>query len=108
MRSSGLDPRGADAAGHGSLELQDWNGAEQETLLQAGASDNGDGTGNITETGRPDLRAIVDRTFRHGDHERVAVLVCGPAGMAKELRAHVDTWVTRGRDVWWHDEAFGW
>ncbi|CAD6455490.1 b0d8148f-6895-4957-8a6e-9fe150bc80fc [Sclerotinia trifoliorum] len=57
---------------------------------------------------RPDLRAIVDETFTQGLEERVAVLVCGPPGMAEELRLYVGDWVTRGRYVWWHDEGFGW
>jgi NAD(P)H-flavin reductase len=57
---------------------------------------------------RPDLREIVDEIFRAGKGEKVAVLVCGPEGMARELRAHVGRWVHRGREVWWHDERFGW
>ncbi|APA14305.1 hypothetical protein SS1G_11881 [Sclerotinia sclerotiorum 1980 UF-70] len=57
---------------------------------------------------RPDLRAIVDETFTQGLEERVAVLVCGPPGMAEELRSYVGMWVMRGRNVWWHDEGFGW
>jgi ferredoxin-NADP reductase len=57
---------------------------------------------------RPNLRSIVDTTFQEGAEQRVAVLVCGPAEMAKELREHVGGWVSRGRDVWWHDECFGW
>lgn len=56
---------------------------------------------------RPDLRKIVDETFRHGGEDRVAVLVCGPKGMARELRRHVSRWVDRGREVFWHDESFG-
>ena len=57
---------------------------------------------------RPDLRKIVDETFKHGNDERVAVLFCGPQDMARELRGHVTRWVERGRDVFWHDESFGW
>ncbi|KAJ8063656.1 hypothetical protein OCU04_007519 [Sclerotinia nivalis] len=57
---------------------------------------------------RPDLRAIIDETFTQGLEERVAILVCGPPGMAKELRLYVGKWVQRGRYVWWHDEGFGW
>ncbi|RYP48264.1 hypothetical protein DL768_005817 [Monosporascus sp. mg162] len=57
---------------------------------------------------RPDLRKIVDDVFKHGVEERVAVLVCGPGGMADELRRHVGTWVRKGRKVWWHNESFGW
>jgi hypothetical protein len=57
---------------------------------------------------RPDLRKIVDGTFRHGNEERVAVLVCGPKQMARELREQVGRWVKKGRDVYFHDESFGW
>lgn len=56
---------------------------------------------------RPDLRKIVDEVFRQGLEEKVAVLVCGPTNMARELRRHVGNWVARGREVFWHDESFG-
>jgi len=56
---------------------------------------------------RPDLRKIVDGVFAHGADERVAVLVCGPEEMSKELRGYVGSWVRRGRVVWWHKEGFG-
>lgn len=58
--------------------------------------------------GRPDVRKIVDDTFRLGQAETVAVLVCGPEGMARDVRNAVRPWVMKGRNVWWHDEAFGW
>lgn len=61
-----------------------------------------------TTHSRPDLRAIVDETFTQGIEEKVAILVCGPPGMAAELRTHVGKWVEKGREVWWHDEGFGW
>ncbi|KAI1654495.1 hypothetical protein F4813DRAFT_371115 [Daldinia decipiens] len=57
---------------------------------------------------RPDLRQVVDDFFRQGLEERVAVLVCGPEGMARELRSHVGVWVKKGRNVWWHNEGFTW
>ncbi|OTA96554.1 hypothetical protein M434DRAFT_67336, partial [Hypoxylon sp. CO27-5] len=57
---------------------------------------------------RPDLRKIVDDVFRQGVEERVAVLVCGPEEMARELRSHVGVWVKKGRSVWWHNENFAW
>ncbi|KAJ4292991.1 hypothetical protein N0V88_005655 [Collariella sp. IMI 366227] len=56
---------------------------------------------------RPDLKNIVDDLFKHGQEERVAVLVCGPSEMARELREHVGVWVRKGRSVWWHKEGFG-
>lgn len=58
--------------------------------------------------GRPDLNAVVNAVFRHGEEERVAVLVCGPHGMAAEVRIAVGRWVEKGRSVWFHDENFGW
>lgn len=57
---------------------------------------------------RPDLGKVVDEVFRRGAEERVAVLVCGPESMARELRGHVGAWVARGRTVFWHSEGFGW
>ena len=61
-----------------------------------------------TNRKRPDLRRIVDETFRKSADDRVAVLVCGPHRMTKEVRDHVSPWVSRGREVIWHDESFGW
>jgi NAD(P)H-flavin reductase len=57
---------------------------------------------------RPDLQKIVDETFAHGVEEKVAILVCGPHGMGKDVREYVGKWVEKGRYVWWHDESFGW
>lgn len=56
---------------------------------------------------RPDFERIIDTAFRHGLEESVAVLVCGPSQMAKDIRANVSPWVKRGRQVWWHNESFG-
>jgi NAD(P)H-flavin reductase len=57
---------------------------------------------------RPDLEKIVDEVFKAGKEDKVAVLVCGPLDIAVELRVHVGRWVHRGREVWWHNERFGW
>lgn len=57
---------------------------------------------------RPDVGRIVDETFRLGAEESVAVVVCGPEEMTKEVRERVAEWVERGRRVWWHSETFGW
>ncbi|GAW24368.1 hypothetical protein ANO14919_139520 [Xylariales sp. No.14919] len=57
---------------------------------------------------RPDLQKIVDDVFRQGVEERIAVLVCGPEAMARDLRSHVGVWVRKGRSVWWHNESFAW
>lgn len=58
--------------------------------------------------GRPDLKDIVDETFRYNADERVAVIFCGPREMGRELRTHAGKWVTKGREVIWHQETFGW
>ncbi|KAK7422022.1 hypothetical protein QQZ08_009671 [Neonectria magnoliae] len=57
---------------------------------------------------RPNFEKIVDDTFKTAPNEKVAVLVCGPAQMARELRRCITPWVMKGRDVWWHNESFGW
>lgn len=62
----------------------------------------------VTRRERPNLRRVVDETFRKGQSERVAVLVCGPSEMARELKDCVGRWVEKGREVWFHDESFGW
>jgi len=79
----------------GTIELDDLNQVEESIKVRGGHH-------------RPHLQKIVDDTFSHGKEERVAILVCGPAEMAKELRVHVGDWVQKGRYVWWHDESFGW
>ena len=96
-----------------SIELQ-----ERNQLLQA-TGENNDGEPLAIETnantithrqGRPNLRSIVDSTFSTDDDEsaKVAVLVCGPTGMGSALRRDVGRWVGRGREVFWHNEDFGW
>lgn len=78
----------------GSVELDELNMAEEPVVASGGRD-------------RPDLKRIVDDVFRYGGEEKVAVLVCGPKVMARELRKHVGNWVDKGRDVFWHDEGFG-
>ncbi|KAK4179363.1 putative ferric reductase transmembrane component [Triangularia setosa] len=74
-----------------------------------GGSGNGERFTSLHNRQRPDLRRVVDEVFRHGqgNDEKVAVVVCGPEEMAKELREYVGDWVRRGRGVWWHKEGFG-
>jgi NAD(P)H-flavin reductase len=80
----------------GSVELEELQRDEDEPTRASGGKD------------RPDLGGIVDEVLRAGNEERVAVLVCGPEGMARELRRHVGKWVSKGRGVWFYDETFGW
>ncbi|CVK84063.1 related to ferric reductase [Fusarium mangiferae] len=62
----------------------------------------------IRNSKRPDLQRIVDDMFQKGQHDSVAILVCGPVEMSRDLRKSVTPWVMRGRKVWWHNESFGW
>jgi NAD(P)H-flavin reductase len=57
---------------------------------------------------RPDLQRIVDEVFQQDSHDRVAVVVCGPAQMAGDLREAVGIWIKMGRDAWFHSESFSW
>ncbi|VUC23663.1 unnamed protein product [Clonostachys rosea] len=57
---------------------------------------------------RPEAKKIIDDAFRKGSQESVAVMVCGPAEMAKDVRDAVRPWAMLGRPVHWHNEAFGW
>ncbi|KAH6900187.1 hypothetical protein B0T10DRAFT_18464 [Thelonectria olida] len=57
---------------------------------------------------RPNFQKLVDDTFKSGADETVAVLVCGPVEMGRELRRCITPWVMKGRSVWWHNESFGW
>ncbi|KAL3426270.1 ferric reductase like transmembrane component [Phlyctema vagabunda] len=79
----------------GSVEMDELDGPQDELLPATGRQ-------------RPDLRKIVDAVFSHGSEESVAVIFCGPAVMARDLRQNLSRWVDKGRSVWYHDEAFGW
>lgn len=62
---------------------------------------------------RPNPKATVTRLFATHPEDphpptKIAVLVCGPAGMGAALRREVGVWVRGGREVWWHNEEFGW
>lgn len=57
---------------------------------------------------RPDLKQVVDDVFRHNAEDRVAVVVCGPEEMGREVRGLVGAWVYKGRNVFFHNEGFGW
>lgn len=64
--------------------------------------------------GRPNLKHIVDDVFTNIDETsekeklKVAVLVCGPTEMGRNLRKGVGMWAKRGVDVFWHNEGFSW
>lgn len=88
-----------------SIELEERNqllredDMEDQTLVEASAKAN---------RGRPNLKEIVDDVFGRDESEKVGVLVCGPTGMGRALRREVGRWVTKGREVFWHNEEFGW
>jgi hypothetical protein len=84
-----------------SIEL-----AETDTLVGGEDEKHLGDQGIAVKHKRPDLREIVDEVFS-GHVGRVAVLVCGPAGMNTQLRKEVGRWVGRGKDVFYHAEAFG-
>ncbi|KAK2592048.1 hypothetical protein QQS21_010248 [Conoideocrella luteorostrata] len=56
---------------------------------------------------RPHIDKIVGDMFRQGAGDSVAVLVCGPIEMTREVKRSVGSWVMKGRRVWWHSETFG-
>jgi hypothetical protein len=57
---------------------------------------------------RPNLAKVVDEVFSHSATERVAIVVCGPALMGREVREAAETYVMKGREVFFHDERFEW
>jgi predicted ferric reductase len=80
-----------------SLELEDLVADDDRPSL---------GIGIATMYQRPNLRQIILETCdRRGD--RVAVLVCGPASMWRQLRHEVRRQVIRSNDVYFHAEEFG-
>ena len=96
----------ANEIGGGGVELQEGQGllAESNTLendLDSMAKDR-------VRNGRPHLGSLVDHTFSQKGGDSVAVLVCGPTGMGAALRREVGRWVGTGKDIFWHNEEFGW
>jgi hypothetical protein len=83
---------------------------EQKQLLGSIAQSDRNGAADINGlpiyTGRPDLRRLVHQTLSHGGNERVAIVVCGPKALSRDIRREVAPWVKRGREVWFHDESF--
>jgi hypothetical protein len=83
---------------------------EQKQLLSDIAQSDSNGAADLndlpTYTGRPDLRRLVHQTLSHGSNERVAIVVCGPKRLSRDLRREIAPWIKRGREVWFHDESF--
>lgn len=62
---------------------------------------------SVYHIGRPDLGKVVDETFAlTADHDRIAVFVCGPGSLSKDLRKEVGRWVDK-REIWFWNEEFG-
>ncbi|KAI1451534.1 hypothetical protein F4805DRAFT_463693 [Annulohypoxylon moriforme] len=87
-------------------------GSRSQALVNAVKSALGPGVlepsivGEIAVGRRLDLRAILEREVLEGSE--TAVVVCGPVGMADEVRAVVCELGQRGRVVKLVDEAFSW
>ncbi|UKZ76354.1 hypothetical protein TrVFT333_004056 [Trichoderma virens FT-333] len=93
----GFSSNANDGTRDASIELQ--NMTRGSRSQRSAASNN---------SRRPNIQKIVDDMFRHGVEERVAILVCGPEEMSREVRQRIGPWVLKGREVWWHNESFGW
>lgn len=97
------------------IELQERVGLMDDTEGEEEGAD-GDGDGDVDMpahstlfNARPNFHRVVNEIFTATPApSKVAVLVCGPGGMGAALRREVDVWVFQGREVWWHNEEFGW
>ncbi|QYT06159.1 FAD-binding FR-type domain-containing protein [Trichoderma simmonsii] len=67
-----------------------------------------DSTVPVESFQRPNIRQIVNAFFQQGHGGHVGVVVCGPDEMVADVRRSVTHWVERDRDVWFHNESFGW
>ncbi|KXS95627.1 hypothetical protein AC578_3563 [Pseudocercospora eumusae] len=98
------------APGEEGIELE-----ERKNLIAEGGDEKGgvnsDGdnatNGLSLRVGRPDLAQAVQDVFTQSSTERVAIVVCGPRGLSRNVRKEVGRWVKRGRDVWFWEEVFG-
>ncbi|GAB7353104.1 hypothetical protein MBLNU459_g3646t1 [Dothideomycetes sp. NU459] len=97
-----------------AIDVHDEDGVELEQLLPTSSASHtgerdekvGNRTWN-TQYGRPDLKAVVDETFvTTSERDRVAIFVCGPRHMTRNVRKEVKKWVGK-RDIWFWAEEFG-
>lgn len=65
-----------------------------------------DGVQMRLRSGRPDLGDVVEQTVSHGVGESVAIMVCGPQGLADRLREELGEQVWQGKEVWFWEEVF--
>ncbi|KAL8714255.1 MAG: hypothetical protein Q9220_001984 [cf. Caloplaca sp. 1 TL-2023] len=115
---TGTSSKQQQQGGDEAIELQD----HREPLLQEARDGDDDDDGTTSSLShlppnikishhrrRPNFSSLVQETFASVPASgKVAVLVCGPPGMGAALRKEVGVWVSRGREVWWHGEEFGW
>ncbi|PHH52905.1 putative metalloreductase AIM14 [Ceratocystis fimbriata CBS 114723] len=84
------------------------SGSSTGNILQRDSSASENHSMPVYTRTRPNLVKTVDDFFKASPNDRVAIWVCGPEQMAKDLRACVTPWVMDGRHVEWHNEGFGW
>ena len=80
--------------------------AEDDQLLSMEEQMEKPRKGMLLRAGRPRISAIVDEEFSKAS--RVAVIACGPKALTETVSDSVELWISRGIDVYWHDETFGW
>lgn len=102
-----------EVAARGKLERSDEEeeSIEMERLLPGGGAEENSGVQRGRELdvkyGRPDLRGLVNETFAGTDEkDKIAVFVCGPKGLARDVRKEVGRWIEK-REVWFWSEEFG-
>ena len=89
----------------------DAEGVEMQHLLPAGSGDAASSAPQdnklAVKHGRPDIRDMVKQTFAGtAEKDKVAIFVCGPKGMARDVRDEVGRWIEK-REVWFWSEGFG-
>jgi hypothetical protein len=87
-------------------EAEQFELQENEQLLNLEEQMEKPRAGMRIKSGRPRMSEIVDEVFSRG--MRTAVVVCGPKRLTADVKASVEPWVVKGRDVFWYDETFGW
>ena len=70
--------------------------------------EDGEDISHALNFGRVNVEKLVDGVFGRNDVESVAVLVCGPGALGRDVRRCVGDWVQDGKEVFWHEEQFGW
>ncbi|KAK4065469.1 hypothetical protein Trihar35433_7589 [Trichoderma harzianum] len=97
---------GLESADSPAYECSNISDVEMSSLDRESKVD--DDSFSVESFQRPNIRQIVNAFFQQGRGGRVGVVVCGPDEMAAEVRRAVTNWVERDRDVWFHNEGFGW